>query len=77
MRRSKRKKKPRTSLQTKQQRQSASVSFMANLLTDNPEGKYVRRENEDHTTTSMGEYVPFSVSWQKEGGDEAGDQAPT
>ena len=50
---------------------------MAKLLTEKAEKKYVRNENEDHTTTSMGEYLPFSVIWQKEGNDEAGYQAPT
>ena len=49
---------------------------MAKRMTAKAESRHVRAEKEDHTTTSMGEYLPFTVIWQKEGHDEAGYQAP-
>ena len=66
------KKKPKT-LQEKAQLRLE----MGKLMTAKAETKHVRTEEEDHTTTSLGEYLPFTVSWQKEGHDEAGYQAPT
>ena len=50
---------------------------MAELVIEEAEKKYITKKTETFTDRSLGEYLPFSVIWQKEGKYEEGYLAST